>query len=64
MICLCLQGADENALRKGSRVLASELSERTGQLKQLIRDNFERFASCQSTIDDIYAKLRTVRFPC
>ncbi|KAL6763010.1 exocyst complex component Sec5-domain-containing protein, partial [Haematococcus lacustris] len=48
----------EAALRRGAKALGSELNERTHQLKQLIRDNFERFASCQSTLEDVYAKLR------
>lgn len=59
---LCfLQGDSEAQLRKGSKALSRELKERTGQLKQLVRDNFDRFTSCKSTIDDIYAKLRKVR---
>ncbi|GAX79929.1 hypothetical protein CEUSTIGMA_g7369.t1 [Chlamydomonas eustigma] len=47
-------------LRKGMRHLDNELSERTGQLKQLIKSNFERFISCKGTIDDIYLKLKKV----
>lgn len=42
------------------RVLGGELEERSSQLKQLIRENFDRFTSCQSTIDDIYGKLHQV----
>ncbi|GFR48883.1 hypothetical protein Agub_g10826, partial [Astrephomene gubernaculifera] len=45
-------------LEKGLRALSRELSERTGQLKLLIRNNFDRFISCKDAIDDIHAKLR------
>lgn len=55
-----LQETSEAALRKGMRSLRKEQSERTGQLKQLIKDNFERFISCKSTIDDIYLKLQKI----
>ncbi|KAJ9521896.1 hypothetical protein QJQ45_024766, partial [Haematococcus lacustris] len=56
--CGGLGDVGEAALRRGAKALGSELNERTHQLKQLIRDNFERFASCQSTLEDVYAKLR------
>eukprot|EP00798_Chlamydomonas_sp_ICE-L_P009141 gene9141-16264_t len=45
-------------LQKGMKTLGKELSERTGQLKQLIKGNFERFISCKGTIDDIFQKLQ------
>ncbi|GLI68087.1 hypothetical protein VaNZ11_012377 [Volvox africanus] len=45
-------------LEKGLRSLGRELSERTGQLKLLIRNNFERFINCKDAIDDIHAKMR------
>ncbi len=45
-------------LEKGLRTLGRELSERTGQLKLLIRNNFERFINCKDAIDDIHSKLR------
>ncbi|GIL79740.1 hypothetical protein Vretimale_12383 [Volvox reticuliferus] len=47
-----------NQLEKGLRSLGRELSERTGQLKLLIRNNFERFINCKDAIDDIHAKMR------
>ncbi|WIA14506.1 hypothetical protein OEZ85_003026 [Tetradesmus obliquus] len=47
-------------LAQGLRVLEHELGERTGQLKQLVKQNFERFISCKTTIDDIYVKLRRI----
>lgn len=37
--------------------MKAELSERTGQLKALVKDNFDRFISCKNTIDDIHARL-------
>lgn len=30
------------------------------RMQALVRDNFDRFTSCKSTIDDIYAKLKKV----
>ncbi|MEW5318290.1 MAG: hypothetical protein WDW38_009523 [Sanguina aurantia] len=44
-------------LRAGMHSLSTELSERQGQLKQLIKGNFDRFISCKDAIDDIYARL-------
>ncbi len=43
-------------LDKGLRSLSRELSERTGQLKSLIRNNFDRFINCKDAIDDIHSK--------
>lgn len=45
-------------LKTGQANLKFEVSERTGQLKDLVKDNFERFISCKSTIDDIHMRLR------
>eukprot|EP00891_Asterochloris_glomerata_P008851 jgi/Astpho2/8851/fgenesh1_pg.00129_%23_37_t len=45
-------------LRSGCANLHMELSERTGQLKALVKENFERFISCKTTIDDIHIRLR------
>ncbi|KAG2501697.1 hypothetical protein HYH03_000199 [Edaphochlamys debaryana] len=45
-------------LEKGLKSLSRELSERTGQLKKLIRNNFDRFINCKDAIDDIHSKLR------
>lgn len=52
------QDATLPQLEKGLRTLGRELSERTGQLKLLIRNNFERFINCKDAIDDIHSKLR------
>ncbi|KAK9814628.1 hypothetical protein WJX72_008970 [[Myrmecia] bisecta] len=45
-------------LKAGRLHLKSELSERTGQLKALVKENFDRFISCKNTIDDIHLRLR------
>ncbi|KAA6419700.1 MAG: hypothetical protein FRX49_10424, partial [Trebouxia sp. A1-2] len=45
-------------LKTGRANLKFEVSERTGQLKDLVKENFERFISCKSTIDDIHVRLR------
>lgn len=37
-----LQETSLSQLRRGMKHLGNELSERTGQLKQLIKSNFER----------------------
>jgi len=47
-------------LQYGMRSLDRELSERTGQLRQLVKQNFDRFISCKTTIDDIYVKLHKI----
>lgn len=47
-------------LAAGVRALERELGESTGQLKQLVKQNFERFISCKTTIDDIYTKLHRI----
>lgn len=45
-------------LVKGRQNLKNEVSERTGQLKALVKENFDRFISCKNTIDDIHKRLR------
>ena len=45
-------------LLKGRQNLKNEVSERTGQLKALVKENFDRFISCKNTIDDIHKRLR------
>eukprot|EP01026_Neomeris_dumetosa_P071449 TRINITY_DN72204_c0_g1_i3.p1 TRINITY_DN72204_c0_g1~~TRINITY_DN72204_c0_g1_i3.p1 ORF type:complete len:1003 (-),score=132.39 TRINITY_DN72204_c0_g1_i3:17-3025(-) len=44
-------------LQNGVKNLQSELQQQTGELKQLVKENFERFISCKSTIDDVHSKL-------
>lgn len=45
-------------LEQGMKVLQEELSERKGQLKALVKDNFERFISCKKTIDHLHARMK------
>ncbi|KAI8462855.1 MAG: exocyst complex component Sec5-domain-containing protein [Monoraphidium minutum] len=47
-------------LAAGLAALERELGERQGQLKTLVKQNFDRFISCKTAIDDIYGKLRRV----
>ena len=44
-------------LKQGRANLAAELTERTGQLKALVKENFDHFISCKTTIDDIHTRL-------
>ena len=44
-------------LRQGRDNLQAELTERTGQLKALVKENFNHFISCKTTIDDIHTRL-------
>ncbi len=44
-------------LKQGRANLAAELTERTGQLKALVKENFDHFISCKTTIDDIHRRL-------
>ena len=45
-------------LQQGRDNLQRELRERTGQLKALVKENFDHFISCKTTIDDIHKRLR------
>ncbi len=45
-------------LQQGRSNLQAELKERTGQLKALVKENFDHFISCKTTIDDIHKRLR------
>ncbi|KAF6265699.1 exocyst complex component Sec5-domain-containing protein [Scenedesmus sp. NREL 46B-D3] len=54
------EGSSAGELAAGLRALDRELGERTGQLKQLVKQNFDRFISCKTTIDDIYVKLQHI----
>eukprot|EP00887_Chlorella_sp_A99_P006089 scaffold22.g6089.t1 len=47
-----------NDLVSGLQSLRAQLSEHTGQLKSLVKENFDRFISSKDTIDDIHLKLR------
>eukprot|EP00192_Tetraselmis_astigmatica_P010109 CAMPEP_0117694614 /NCGR_PEP_ID=MMETSP0804-20121206/27597_1 /TAXON_ID=1074897 /ORGANISM="Tetraselmis astigmatica, Strain CCMP880" /LENGTH=834 /DNA_ID=CAMNT_0005508425 /DNA_START=472 /DNA_END=2974 /DNA_ORIENTATION=+ len=45
-------------LQAGIISLRKGVSERNSQLKDLVKDNFERFISCKNTIDEIHSRLR------
>ncbi|EFN53933.1 hypothetical protein CHLNCDRAFT_136162 [Chlorella variabilis] len=45
-------------LQRGLLALRQQLSEHTGQLKSLVKENFDRFTSSKNTIDTVYAKLQ------
>ncbi|POO00202.1 Exocyst complex component EXOC2/Sec [Trema orientale] len=47
-------------LEAGALALKSDLKGRTQQRKQLVKDNFDCFVSCKTTIDDIESKLRRI----
>ncbi|KAM6559174.1 hypothetical protein CsatA_028413 [Cannabis sativa] len=47
-------------LEGGAVALKSDLKGRTQQRKQLVKDNFDCFVSCKTTIDDIESKLRRI----
>lgn len=53
-----MQNTSLTDLVKGRSNLKNEVSERTGQLKALVKENFDRFISCKNTIDDIHKRLR------
>ncbi|KAK4801667.1 hypothetical protein SAY86_022154 [Trapa natans] len=47
-------------LEAGSHALKTDFKGRTQQRKQLVKDNFDCFVSCKTTIDDIESKLRRI----
>ncbi|XP_019152680.1 PREDICTED: exocyst complex component SEC5A-like isoform X2 [Ipomoea nil] len=47
-------------LESGALSLKSDLKGRTQQKKQLVKENFDCFISCKTTIDDIESKLRRI----
>ena len=60
-ICIKLVLLQETALDEleaGQEALRVAGSERTDQLKALVKQNFERFISCKTTIDDVHVRLR------
>ncbi|GMJ12391.1 exocyst complex component sec5 [Hibiscus trionum] len=48
------------ALEDGALALKTDLQGRTQQRKQLVKDNFDCFVSCKTTIDDIESKLKRI----
>ena len=55
---VCVQETSLADLQQGRDNLQRELKERTGQLKALVKENFDHFISCKTTIDDIHKRLR------
>lgn len=55
---MCIQETTLADLQQGRNNLQRELNERTGQLKALVKENFDHFISCKTTIDDIHKRLR------
>nr|CAB3484493.1 unnamed protein product [Digitaria exilis] len=47
-------------LESGALTLKTDLKGRTQQKKQLVKENFDCFVSCKTTIDDIESKLRQI----
>ncbi|XWS24969.1 hypothetical protein CRYUN_Cryun27aG0030500 [Craigia yunnanensis] len=47
-------------LEAGALALKTDLEGRTQQRKQLVKDNFDCFVSCKTTIDDIESKLKRI----
>ncbi|KAL6652880.1 hypothetical protein ACP70R_011805 [Stipagrostis hirtigluma subsp. patula] len=47
-------------LEAGALTLKTDLKGRTQQKKQLVKENFDCFVSCKTTIDDIESKLRQI----
>ncbi|XP_057966275.1 exocyst complex component SEC5A-like [Malania oleifera] len=47
-------------LEAGALALKTDLKGRTQQKKQLVKENFDCFVSCKTTIDDIESKLRRI----
>ncbi|XP_076938184.1 exocyst complex component SEC5B-like [Bidens hawaiensis] len=47
-------------LEAGAMALKTDLKGRTQQRKQLVKENFDCFVSCKTTIDDIESKLRRI----
>ena len=56
--CAGMQETALDELEAGQEALQVAGSERTDQLKALVKQNFERFISCKTTIDDVHVRLR------
>ncbi|XP_010241714.1 PREDICTED: exocyst complex component SEC5A-like [Nelumbo nucifera] len=54
------QGTSAADLEAGALALKTDLKGRTQQRKQLVKENFDCFVSCKTTIDDIESKLRRI----
>ncbi|KDO83719.1 hypothetical protein CISIN_1g001404mg [Citrus sinensis] len=54
------QNTSSADLEAGALALKTDLKGRTQQRKQLVKDNFDCFVSCKTTIDDIESKLKRI----
>ncbi|XP_050214544.1 exocyst complex component SEC5A [Mercurialis annua] len=54
------QDTSSAELEAGALALKTDLKGRTQQRKQLVKDNFDCFVSCKTTIDDIESKLKRI----
>ncbi|XP_071725527.1 exocyst complex component SEC5A-like [Rutidosis leptorrhynchoides] len=59
-ICRVHQDTTAADLEAGAMALKTDLKGRTQQRKQLVKENFDCFVSCKTTIDDIESKLRRI----
>ncbi|KAM0064308.1 putative cullin repeat-like-containing domain superfamily, exocyst complex component EXOC2/Sec5 [Helianthus debilis subsp. tardiflorus] len=59
-LCRVHQDTPAADLEAGAMALKTDLKGRTQQRKQLVKENFDCFVSCKTTIDDIESKLRRI----
>ncbi|KAJ9557124.1 hypothetical protein OSB04_011738 [Centaurea solstitialis] len=59
-LCRVHQDTAAADLEAGAMALKTDLKGRTQQRKQLVKENFDCFVSCKTTIDDIESKLRRI----
>ncbi|XP_071701339.1 exocyst complex component SEC5B-like [Rutidosis leptorrhynchoides] len=59
-LCRVHQDTSAADLEAGALALKTDLKGRTQQRKQLVKENFDCFVSCKTTIDDIESKLRRI----
>ncbi|KAI3770571.1 hypothetical protein L6452_01709 [Arctium lappa] len=59
-LCRVHQDTAAADLEAGALALKTDLKGRTQQRKQLVKENFDCFVSCKTTIDDIESKLRRI----
>ncbi|ORY80450.1 exocyst complex component Sec5-domain-containing protein [Protomyces lactucae-debilis] len=49
--------ATPNDLKRGQANLLREIEDKSGSLRSLVEDNFDRFVGSKGTIDDVYAQI-------
>ncbi|XP_006359819.1 exocyst complex component SEC5A isoform X1 [Solanum tuberosum] len=59
-LCRIHQETSASELESGALAVKTDLKGRTLQKKQLVKENFDCFVSCKTTIDDIESKLRRI----